>query len=405
MWRLERNRYLGTGATLALIAGATLALVLLSGASAAVANGAGHDPATLPSSMFVAAPPGNATGPDDITYLPADDESVATIWTAYQNGINPNGTAGSPGGPTQSVVAEYAAATGKLLRTVSVTGKVDGLTADPANGRVIATVNEDNNSAFNLIDASTGAVTHFTYDINPSVSGNGGTDSIAVWNGEIYVSHSNPENTAQSAEYRVWLDHTTHVAHLVPLFWDNSVAQDVLTGQPIALALTDPDTNFVMPNAGERFAGSLALISQGDGKIIFSQAGAPELSVLNLTDNVSGNVPPADGLAVATSSHGTLYVVDGKTDTITALSTDGWPKGTIFIGEPNDNNNPLVGTLNPNTGVITPLGNHFADPKGILFVPDHSGHHHHHHHHDSEGNPEDAAVRGISPELRVRASG
>jgi hypothetical protein len=30
--------------------------------------------------------------------------------------------------------------------------------------------------------------------------------------------------------------------------------------------------------------------------------------------------------------------------------------------------NPLLGTLNLFTGKITPLGNHFQSPKGLLFV-------------------------------------
>jgi hypothetical protein len=90
---------------------------------------------------------------------------------------------------------------------------------------------------------------------------------------------------------------------------------------------------------------------------------------LRLSDNVSGNAPPIDGLAVATADAGTLYVVDNTPGTITALDTTGWPKGTVFVGEPNDNGNPLIGTLNLSTGVITPLGNTFVNPKGILFVP------------------------------------
>jgi hypothetical protein len=38
-------------------------------------------------------------------------------------------------------------------------------------------------------------------------------------------------------------------------------------------------------------------------------------------------------------------------------------------GEPSDNGNPLIGTLNLFTGQITPLGNTFVSPKGLLFVP------------------------------------
>lgn len=112
-------------------------------------------------------------------------------------------------------------------------------------------------------------------------------------------------------------------------------------------------------------------ISQGDGQMIFAQGlgNRPRLTVLNLSDNVPGNAPPIDGMAVATSGRGTLYVVDNKAGTITALDTRGLPAGTVFVGEANDNGNPLVGTLNLFTGQITPFGNTFANPKGLLFLP------------------------------------
>jgi hypothetical protein len=140
------------------------------------------------------------------------------------------------------------------------------------------------------------------------------------------------------------------------------------------MALTDPDTNYVMPPESPMFAGDLATISQGDGLIIFASSlqRNPDLSVLSVTDNAAGNVPPIDGLAVATSGSGTLYVVDSGGNTIQAFSTLGCAKGTVFVGEPKDNANPLVGTLNLASGQITPFTNHFVSPKGLLFVP--SGH-------------------------------
>ncbi len=61
-------------------------------------------------------------------------------------------------------------------------------------------------------------------------------------------------------------------------------------------------------------------------------------------------------------------MVDAKAGTIQALNTTGWPVGTVFVGEPSDNGNPLVGILNMYSGNITPLGNSFQSPKGLLFV-------------------------------------
>jgi hypothetical protein len=348
--------------------------VLAANAAAAPGHATSVRPATLPGTTFVAAPPPGAKGPDDITALASQgvDNGSLVIWTAYQNGINPDGTPGTPGGPTQSTVAGYDAKTGALVKTIAVTGKVDGLTADPAIGRLIATVNEDSNSAFNLVNPATGAVTTYQYSPDPAVSGNGGTDSIAVKGSQIYVVHSNPNDTTQPAEYQVQLDNFyTHKAYLHAVFNDNSTATDAVTGQPVTLGLADPDTNGFMPPQAPRFAGQLVTIAQADGQMIFAShlRLVPKLTVLNLTDNKPGNVPPIDGFAGATAGSGTLYVVDAKAGTISALDTHGWPAGTIFVGEPSDNGNPLIGTLNLFTGQITPLGNKFVSPKGLLFVP------------------------------------
>ena len=333
---------------------------------------------TLPSSTFVASPPAGSKGPDDITLLAAHGLVYGRplIWTAYQNGINPDGTPSSPGGPTQSTVAGYDPSTGVLERSIPVTGKIDGLTAWPSMGVLIATVNEDDNSGFDLVNPTSGSVTAFTYSPNPAVSGNGGTDSIAVRGDAIYVSHSNPNDVAQATTYRVSLDLSTRGATLTPVFFDDSPARDVTTGSTVQLALHDPDTNYLMPRAHERFAGTLATVSQADGELVFAShlGHSTHLWVLSLTDNVAGNAPPIDGLAVATSNHGTLYMVDSAANKIYALDTEGCPKGTVFVGEPNDNGNPLLGTLNLRTGHITPFGNAFQSPKGILFVPNHDDH-------------------------------
>lgn len=397
------RRVLAVPLLVALVAASVSFLLLPALAVGAVAPSVATGPHTLPSSVLVSAPPSGAKGPDDITShsLKGDGTGAALIWTAYQNGINPNGTPGSTGGPTQSTIAGYNPVTGTLVRTINVTGKVDGLTSDPNLGRLIATVNEDDNSAIYVVNQTTGTAAQYTYTPNPAVSGNGGTDSIAIWNGNIYVTHSNPNDTTQASEYLVTLHPFTHVASLAPVFFDNSRATNAVSGTVARMALTDPDTNYVMPMASPMYAGELATISQGDGKIIFAHHGVHHnLQVLNLTDNVTGNVPPIDSIAVATSNNGTLYVVDAKAGTITALVTNGWAKGTVFVSEPNDNGNPLIGTLDLSTGKITPLGNSFVSPKGLLFVPD-LGPHHGVSHAPSASAASNAAVAALRAEMRV----
>ena len=305
----DSNRAASRSSVIVFLLVSSIVLVSLpSLASASTVTG----PSTLPSTTFVPAPPAGAKGPDDITLMatPGLDGGQEVIWTAWQNGVQPNGTAGSAGGPTQSTVAGYDLATGAPVKTIQVTGKVDGLTADTVLGKLIATVNEDEFSAFNLIDPATGAVTTYKYSPDPAASGNGGTDSIAVWQGLIFVAHSNPNDTTQAADYLVNLDESTLTANLTPAFYDDSEATNALTGATVKLALTDPDTNFVL-------GSDLVTISQADGEVIFdSNLGPnPQFTVLPLADNKPGNAPPIDGFAVATSDKGTLYVVDGAKNT------------------------------------------------------------------------------------------
>jgi hypothetical protein len=347
--------------------------------SAAYGPGAGETPfasctgTTLSGSVLVTGPPVGGSQPDDLTVMAVRglDHGRALLWTEWQNGVNPNGTPSSSGA-TQSFVTAYDLTTGALVREVKVTGHVDGLTADPQDGVIIATANEDANSTLNLIYPVLGAVATYTYSPDPSgLSGTGGgTDSIAILDDRIYISHSNPSDTTEATSYEVTLERSTLTAYLTPVFYDDSQATNMTTGATVTMALTDPDTNYVMPRSSPLFGGDLATISQGDGKIIFAAHphNNPVLVELSLYDNVRGNVPPVDGLSVATSNSGTLFVVDSGTNTIQEFNTNGCSSGTVFIGEPSDNGNPLVGTLNLFTGQITPFGNHFVSPKGLLFV-------------------------------------
>lgn len=396
-----RARKVTVGLLSGLTAAFALSLLLGSLASGGTVGGGGagvHPSATtVPSSTFVASAPAGLKGPDDLTSLPASCMvgTGMTLWTAYQNGINPNGSPGSPGGIDHSVVTGYAIPSGIVVQMVNVTGKVDGLTSDPARCVLLATINEDSNSSFAVIDPNLGTVARFSYSPSPTVGGNGGTDSIALWHDQIVVSHSNPNDTTQATAYSVLLSWSSHIAYLTPLFYDDSTAQDVTTGASLTMHLTDPDSNFVMPHGVPRYAGTLATVSQADGRLIFagmSPHGHVHLQQLNLTDNVSGNLPPIDGIAAARTGNGTLYVVDSGANSIYALSTSGFAAGTVFVGEPNDNSNPLVGTLDLNTGKITPFANHFVSPKFMLFVAaPGSGHGHHGGHgegedHDGQGD-------------------
>ncbi|MGI0129638.1 MAG: hypothetical protein ACREDE_01635 [Thermoplasmata archaeon] len=256
-------------------------------------------PHFIPNAVFVAGPPPKESGADDITEIsiPDFDHGHPVIFTEYQNRINPIGTPSSPGGPTQGTVAGYDEFTGQLVGLYYITGHVDGVTADPAHRRVVVTSNEDANSAFYLINHLSAAVIRFTCAPTLEVNGNGGSDSIAIWHGGIFSSHSNPNDTYAPTVYRISLDWNPHVDREYPVFWDDSPARFEAAGTSGNTTLTDPDTSYVMPPASPPYGGDLATISQVDGRLIFARTADTHLQLtqLNLTDNVSGNLPRSTG--------------------------------------------------------------------------------------------------------------
>ena len=328
------------------------------------------------------------SSPDDITAL------GGRLFVAFQNGVGPQGEA-STSGNTDSTVVEFTPG-GHVLRQWDLHGKCDGLTADPQAGAVIATVNEDLNSSLYTITPGarpSGQVQHYTY--NETLPHHGGTDAISVYRGKILISASAPgttgaaaPNAAYPAVYQVALCRCDHVATVHPLFSDEAaatVANSSATtgagaGKVVHLALTDPDSNEVVPASAARFGGDFLLTSQGDQQQIFARhavSGHPQLSVLNLSQ-------PVDDTAWPTGGHGRIFAASNATDTV-VMVTGPFRRGTEFVAvTPCDAGNApatcpappafpanYLGTVNPWTGHVSAVTVHGAalQPQGMLFVP------------------------------------
>lgn len=132
------------------------------------------------------------TLPDDIT------AAGQYLFTASQNGVGPQGQA-APDGNRDSTVVEFTRR-GRVIRQWDIRGKCDGLTADPARHRVIATVNEDAHSSVYTIApwaAPAGQVRHYTF--SAPLPSKGGTDAISVFHGLVLISASAPGTTGAAA--------------------------------------------------------------------------------------------------------------------------------------------------------------------------------------------------------------
>ncbi|MGH3852028.1 MAG: hypothetical protein ACRDR6_00715 [Pseudonocardiaceae bacterium] len=359
------------------------ALPMLVG-TAQAAPPAGPDVPIVVSRLFAGPPPTvpggttSATNPDDITQL------GDLIYVSFQNNA---GKDGAPAG-SFSTIAAYQASTGHLIGTYRLTGRCDGLAADPQRHRLLASVNEDNNSSLFVIRPGQPRPRHYTYRPNPAETGsdgtNGGTDAISVApDGTIYVAHSNPDtslpapnNTA--AVYTMTLAGDT--ATLTRLFGVNDTAQviDPAPGAPTSapLALTDPDSNRYLPGRD----ATLVQDAQADSKLVLAthlHAAKPTLRQLLLsnaapTSTGKAATPQLDDL-VRVDGPGRLLVVDQNGDAIYSLDTATVRPWTVFVSQPAPGtsdlpNDPALGVLNLATGVVTHLHARFLSPKGLLFI-------------------------------------
>ncbi|HWE07811.1 MAG TPA: hypothetical protein VG325_00570 [Solirubrobacteraceae bacterium] len=286
----------------------------------------------------------------------------------------------APNGQTSSTLVEYGRS-GNVLNSWQLTGKVDGLGANPRTKEVIATVNEDGNSSLYTVrpdGRSGGRVTHYTYSPAPDsaksggILTGGGTDAVSVYHGEIIVSASNPTPANATAAFRVRLDRHDGVARLYPTFADNASATDAVSGQQVTLGLTDPDSNAVVPESSPRFGSDFVLDGQGDQQLVFAhglgRAGS-NLQRLSLTyDGTPANV---DDIRWADRTGGTLYVIDIKTNAVYAL-TGPFQAGQAF-GAPDTvgstSQTTELDTINLSTGALSPLVTGFSGIKGIVWAP------------------------------------
>jgi hypothetical protein len=264
------------------------------------------------------------SSPDDITQLGRD------VFVTFQNGVGPQGQA-SPDGNLDSTIVEFTLSGGEVGQW-DLHGKCDGLTADPLTGKVIATINEDAHSSLYTINPYADSVTHYAY--SEPLPHNGGTDAISIYRGQILIAASAPGTTGAAAPnakypavYVVSLNPQDKVAHVSPLYYDEAPAfqaNGAKAGQTVNLALTDPDSNEVVPWAAPKYAGDFMLDSQGDQELIFDhfRGWHQSLTALHLPASV-------DDSAWATSRHGALFVTDSTDDTVDTV-TGKFTVGTMY---------------------------------------------------------------------------
>jgi hypothetical protein len=351
--------------------------------AAAAASPAAASPTAPPGftvTTFASAPTTqpSTSGPDDVAALGGH------VFVGWQNGVGPTGAPNPLTGQATGTLVEYNGA-GQALQRWSLTGKIDGLGGDPQRNQLVVTVNEDGNSSLYTIQPGAPAgrqVRHYTYSPAPDsattggVFTGGGTDAVVVRGGQIFVSASNPTPANATAVFGVHLHPGTGVAWLTPTFADNATATDAVTGQPVTLALNDPDSNASVPGASPRFGGQFVLDAQGNQQLVFAArlgSNAPGLTRLGLSHG--GQSAGVDDVRWASTSSATLIVVDNKAGIVYAV-TGPFAAGQAFasldtVGSAAQTTE--VDTINLASGELTPFLTGFATAKGLLWLPGSSG--------------------------------
>ena len=331
---------------------AAAGLLMGSLVTAPSANAAGPT-AQPPYSLSVFA--ASVTGPTGYSQPDSIVQWRDSIFVGFQNHVAKDGTDGK-----SSTIVQYSL-DGKVQRTFTVPGHNDGLRIVGEHD-LWSLQNEDANPNLVVIDLESGQQKLYTF--SPTVHG-GGYDDIVVKNGQVFITASNP--TVNGAGINVFpaLVRATLRGDMVdvePVLGGNDNAIDIPTGQTVPLNLTDPDSLTIDPQ------GNIVLDSQADTELVFiAHPGTKDQQVgrINIT---SGGAPiTLDDTAFAPNGQTFLLLSDVAGDTIYRLDRPvfGFVPGTAYSASDSVG---IVGVLDLDNGVVTPIATGFGSARGMTFV-------------------------------------
>jgi hypothetical protein len=320
-------------------------------ASLLLARGAAAQSATPPYQLSVFAKSANGySQPDSIV------QWRNHVLVGFQNHVAKDGTDGK-----SSTIVQYSLS-GKVERTFSVTGHNDGMRI-VGEDDLWALQNEDANPNLVVIDLESGKMKNYTFA--PTAHG-GGYDDIAVKGDDIFLTASNPNLNAMNvnifpALVRAQLSGSTVTVE--PVLYGDDNGTDIPTGMTVQLNLTDPDSMTLDPR------GNIVFTSQADGELIFVRhpLSATQQAGRLLITKSTGGATTLDDTTFAPAGDTFLLITDVAGDTIYRLDRPsfGFELGTAYSASDTDG---LVGTLNLDNGVVTPIVTGLGSGRGLLFV-------------------------------------
>jgi hypothetical protein len=315
---------------------------------------------TLP----VATPPYNisvlANSPAGVTQPDSIVQWNDSVIVGFQNHVAKDGTDGK-----FSTIVEFSLA-GTVKRVFQVQGHNDGLRV-VGDDDLWAVQNEDANPNLVVIDLRTGKAKKYKFAPTPH---SGGYDDLVVKNGKVYITASNPNldpmgNNVFPALVRASLSGDDVL--LEPVLNGNASATDIPTGKPVTLNLTDPDSLTIDPR------GNIVLDSQADSELVFirhpftDEQAVGRLSITAPVTGPGGATITLDDTAFAPHPKAFLLVTDVNAGVIYRIDagTFGFEPGVAYSAS---DTLGLLGTLNLDNGVVTPIVTGFGSARGLLFI-------------------------------------
>jgi hypothetical protein len=279
-----------------------------------------------------------------------------SILVGFGNGVDKMGLDGK-----FSTIVQYSLS-GHVQRTFSVKGHNDGLRVDPEGDALWALQNEDGNPNLVIIDLESGHQKTYTF---PATVHGGGYDDLVFKNGHVFVTASNPNLNNQGVNVFPALVRATlsgNSVNVEPVLNGDASGIDIPTGATVTLNLTDPDSLTIDPR------GNLVLDDQSDAELVFIRHPFTEnqtVGRINIT--TSAGPTTVDDTAFAPSPRAFLLVSDLQGNAVYRIDagTFGFEPGAAYSASDTAG---IVGVLNLDNGVLTPIVTGLGSGRGMLFV-------------------------------------
>ena len=283
-----------------------------------------------------------------------------SVIVGFQNHVAKDGTDGK-----FSTIVEFSLS-GKVKRMFRVPGHNDGLRV-VSDDDLWALQNEDANPNLVVIELRTGKAK--AYKFSPTPHG-GGYDDMVVRDGKVYITASNPNLNADGINVFPALVRASLSGDdvlLEPVLSGDASAVDIPTGKSVKLNLTDPDSLTIDPR------GNIVLDSQADSELVFIRhpfTDEQTVGRLNITSSATGPggaTITLDDTAFATNPKAFLLITDVNAGVIYRVDggTFGFEPGVAYSASDTVG---LLGTLNLDNGIVTPIVTGFGSARGLLFI-------------------------------------